>query len=132
MIFHQNIRFLYSYVNLSIHIFYVDKVDNFVYNSILQGFPPFQNVENFCTEICAIHIFRQALCNVSKIRLFEIRSDSERCLIIVIRYFNSCCRGTCMDNFSVTNIQRHVSAPAVTVKHQVPFFNIFDIFFTDA
>ena len=67
------------------HLFYVDKVDNFVYNSILQGFPPFQNVENFCTEICAIHIFRQTLCNVSKIRLFEIRSDPERSLIIEIK-----------------------------------------------
>ena len=34
-----------------------------------------------------------------------------------------------MDNFSVADIQRHMSASAVTVKHQVPFFNIFDIFF---
>ena len=38
------------------HAILVDNVDNFVYNSFLWVFLRFQNVENFYTFFCVIHI----------------------------------------------------------------------------
>ena len=35
----------------------MDNVDNFVYNSNISIFQPFQDVDNFCTIFRVIHIF---------------------------------------------------------------------------
>ena len=38
-------------------LFHVDNVDNFVYNSNISIFQPFQDVDNFYTIFRVIHIF---------------------------------------------------------------------------
>lgn len=56
--------------------------------------------------------------------LFDITSDSNRLSVIIIRNFDSCCRGTCMNNFFISDIKRHMVDSVITVEQKVSGFNL--------